>query len=229
MAVHFPKRVHQAAAVGFEVLLFCGNVPGALSSLYKQASLQYRRVDVFYLSTWITFFQIIIGFAMTPVNTLLPPAEGGVALQDVGTQFSKGAVPVLHHFAMGRDTLTPSVRATCAGAMCLLGQNSVICNLDSCAFYKQVVQNGTSLIQKFNTTAGTRPLDIATCYQYDPLLANNGNPHNGALMLLIARANVVLAAAAHTTPACVDQQVCRSVTRAKTRCGFGPCSFSSSS
>lgn len=50
-----------------------------------------QRVDVFYLSTWITFFQIIIGFVLTPINSLLPPAEGGVALQNVGKQFSEGA------------------------------------------------------------------------------------------------------------------------------------------
>jgi len=30
------------AMVGFEILLFCGNFPGALSSLYKQASLQFE-------------------------------------------------------------------------------------------------------------------------------------------------------------------------------------------
>ena len=51
-----------------------------------------QRVDVFYLSTWITFFQIIIGFVLTPVNSLLPPAEGGVALQNVGKQFSRGTL-----------------------------------------------------------------------------------------------------------------------------------------
>lgn len=30
------------AMVGFEILLFSGNIPGALSSVYKQASLQYK-------------------------------------------------------------------------------------------------------------------------------------------------------------------------------------------
>ena len=30
------------AMVGFEILLFSGNIPGALSSVYKQASLQYQ-------------------------------------------------------------------------------------------------------------------------------------------------------------------------------------------
>jgi len=113
-----------------------------------------QRVDVFYLSTWITFFQVLIGFLLIPVNSLLPSSEGGVALSNVGTQFERGV-------------------------SCLLGHNSVLCNLDSCAFFKEVWSNGTQLVFALNATAVTSPLRIATCYEYNPMFSNHGNPNNG--------------------------------------------------
>lgn len=151
----FSKHV-VPAVIGFEILLFAGNFPGAASSLYKQASLQYARVDVFFLTTWITFFQIVIGFALTPLNALVPEAEGGVSMQDVGVQFSRGA-------------------------QCLIGINTIKCNLDSCSFFEMKWVNGTEKLVSLldNTVNGGHPLEIATCYAYKPLFSNHGNPHNG--------------------------------------------------
>ena len=46
-------------------------------------------MDVFYLNTIITFFQVFINFALSPLNAL--PAMGGIALDQIPNQFQDGA------------------------------------------------------------------------------------------------------------------------------------------
>jgi hypothetical protein len=72
----------------FGVVIFAANVPGALSSIWKQVSLQKLDIDVFYLNTIITLWQVVINFAISPLNAL--PAMGGTPLDQIPSQFRDG-------------------------------------------------------------------------------------------------------------------------------------------
>lgn len=93
-----------------------------------------QKVDVFLLTTWITAFQVIIGFMLAPLNSLLPTTEGGMPLAEIGTQFKRGDCqpPYTHPHCLvattpaATDTASPLVPRPCqASSVCLA--STVLC------------------------------------------------------------------------------------------------------
>ena len=85
-----PDPNQQSNSTFFCVIIVLANLPGALSSIYKQTTLQDKDMDVFYLNTMITLFQIVINVMLAPVNAI--PDVGGEPISQIPGQFRDGVL-----------------------------------------------------------------------------------------------------------------------------------------
>lgn len=73
------------------LIYFASNVPMALSSVYKEASFRRRKLDVLFLTQWVSIYQLAIGFLLAPLQCL--PGFGGphgVPLSEQPALFAQG-------------------------------------------------------------------------------------------------------------------------------------------
>jgi len=73
------------------LIYFFSNVPMAISSVYKEMSFRNQKIDVFYLTQWVSIFQLLVGFVLAPLQNL--PGFGTSAYgdaPDIWTQLRRG-------------------------------------------------------------------------------------------------------------------------------------------
>mmetsp|Transcript_34430 Transcript_34430/g.83280 ORF Transcript_34430/g.83280 Transcript_34430/m.83280 type:complete len:521 (+) Transcript_34430:136-1698(+) len=52
------------------LIYFFSNVPMAMSSVYKEMAFRHQKIDVLYLTQWVSVFQFFIGFLLAPMQNL---------------------------------------------------------------------------------------------------------------------------------------------------------------
>ena len=74
----------------FNFLFMLSNVPGALSSIYKELAFVDADIDANYLQAWVSLWQSIFGFALIPLNTLKFLGPQAVAWDKLWTSMVDG-------------------------------------------------------------------------------------------------------------------------------------------
>jgi len=72
------------------LVYFFSNVPMAISSVYKEMSFRNEKIDVLYLTQWVSIFQLFVGFLLAPLQRI--PGFGSLKSDtpDVWTQMTRG-------------------------------------------------------------------------------------------------------------------------------------------
>ncbi len=73
------------------LIYFLSNVPMACSAVYKELKFSEANLDVWYLTQWVSFYQLLVGFAFAPA-LVLPgfASEHGVPWSEIKSNFWKG-------------------------------------------------------------------------------------------------------------------------------------------
>ena len=74
----------------FNFLFLLSNVPGALSSIYKELAFVDADIDANYLQAWVSLWQSLFGFALIPLNTLQFLGPQAVAWDKLWSSFVDG-------------------------------------------------------------------------------------------------------------------------------------------
>eukprot|EP00164_Ancoracysta_twista_P001458 GFYU01001900.1.p1 GENE.GFYU01001900.1~~GFYU01001900.1.p1 ORF type:complete len:566 (+),score=100.73 GFYU01001900.1:445-2142(+) len=77
------KGGSQDNSLFWNVMYIAGIVPLALSSVFKERIFCQENLDIFYVQVWVSFFQLICGICLAPLNAI--PALGGVSLGTLPT------------------------------------------------------------------------------------------------------------------------------------------------
>lgn len=70
------------------LIYFLNNVPAALSNVTKELAFNNTPMDVYYLGSWVAWFQLFFSLAFLPVTNLKP--FGGIAWKSIPTQMLHG-------------------------------------------------------------------------------------------------------------------------------------------
>lgn len=66
------------------LIYFISLIPNSFSNVYKETNFKTDGLDVYYLTTWVSFYQVFVGFAFIPLLAL--PGFGGVAASEIPAQ-----------------------------------------------------------------------------------------------------------------------------------------------
>ena len=70
------------------LILVIATVPNSLSNVYKELNFKHDGLDVFFLTTNVSVYQVLLGFLFCPLLSL--PGLGGISLQQIPDNFSEG-------------------------------------------------------------------------------------------------------------------------------------------
>jgi hypothetical protein len=73
--------------MGLTILLI-GLIPSSFSNVYKEAQFKTDGLDVYYLTVYVSFFQVVLGFCIFPILSL--PGFGGIPLSEIPSNFVDG-------------------------------------------------------------------------------------------------------------------------------------------
>jgi drug/metabolite transporter (DMT)-like permease len=77
----------QTTIIGL-VVLIASLVPGSYSNVYKESNLKSEAMDVYYLTTYVSWWQVLIGFAFCPLLSM--PGLGGLPLTEIPNNVRDG-------------------------------------------------------------------------------------------------------------------------------------------
>jgi len=72
------------------LIYFLSNVPMAMSSVYKELAFRNEKIDVLYLTQWVSIFQLLIGFLLAPLQALPGFGTPGTGFPNVPYQLKEG-------------------------------------------------------------------------------------------------------------------------------------------
>jgi hypothetical protein len=74
------------------LIYFLSNVPMACSAVYKELKFAEANLDVWYLTQWVSFWQLLVGFLFAPALTLPGFASAdGIPWTEIKSNFADGA------------------------------------------------------------------------------------------------------------------------------------------
>lgn len=108
-AYHSPQHggewiIMGASAMAFFYILFIiSTIPAAVSNVYKQKVLQGVDADIFYVTWWSGFFQLLWGWACIPLMWIPLPGQDTLAPQDTFTAIWNTLVCIGGHDPTGHN------------------------------------------------------------------------------------------------------------------------------
>jgi len=85
------------------VVYFFSIIPGGFSNVYKEYAFKESEnpVDVYYMTTWVAFFQVVLGFVFLPAQLL--PGLGSLTYEDILPQLRDGWMCMLGYNPLEGD------------------------------------------------------------------------------------------------------------------------------
>ena len=92
------KKHDESTVRWYSVLLYFGsNIPMAASAIYKELSFQDTVIHVYYLTQWVSLWQLLFGFLFMPLLTIPGfGSAGGASMVELWADFTDGTRCYLH-------------------------------------------------------------------------------------------------------------------------------------
>jgi len=70
------------------LILLLSTIPNSWSNVYKEKNFKQEGLDVYYLTTFVSFYQVLLGFFFSPILAI--PGLGGLAINEIPHNFYQG-------------------------------------------------------------------------------------------------------------------------------------------